>query len=106
MLAQISHEISDRWIDLRQGDSHGFLTSAVPLNCKRSVDLKPASRAGRGTHLCAAPESPYNRGMLIDTHCHLSYPGLIEDLDGVLLRARAEDRPALLANEKGRLVRG
>ena len=27
--------------------------------------------------------------MLIDSHCHLEYPGLVEDRDGVLARARA-----------------
>src|ERR1035437_10178942 len=27
--------------------------------------------------------------MLIDSHCHLSYPGLIEDVGGVLQRAAA-----------------
>jgi TatD DNase family protein len=27
--------------------------------------------------------------MLIDSHCHLNYPGLVEDQDGVLTRARA-----------------
>ncbi|WP_164156750.1 TatD family hydrolase [Sandarakinorhabdus rubra] len=27
--------------------------------------------------------------MLIDSHCHLNYPGLKEDVDGVLARARA-----------------
>jgi len=27
--------------------------------------------------------------MLIDSHCHLNYPGLVEDRDGVLARARA-----------------
>ncbi len=27
--------------------------------------------------------------MLIDSHCHLEYPGLVEDRDGVLTRARA-----------------
>ncbi|MEM9205804.1 MAG: TatD family hydrolase [Pseudomonadota bacterium] len=29
--------------------------------------------------------------MLIDSHCHLDYPGLVEDLPGVLDRARAVD---------------
>lgn len=27
--------------------------------------------------------------MLIDSHCHLNYPGLVEDEDGILRRARA-----------------
>lgn len=27
--------------------------------------------------------------MLIDSHCHLDYPGLVEDIDGVVARARA-----------------
>jgi len=27
--------------------------------------------------------------MLVDSHCHLDFPGLIEDLDGVVARARA-----------------
>jgi TatD DNase family protein len=27
--------------------------------------------------------------MLIDTHCHLNYPGLVEDVDGVVERAHA-----------------
>ncbi len=27
--------------------------------------------------------------MLIDSHCHLNYPGLVEDVSGVLARARA-----------------
>src|SRR6478609_4745999 len=31
----------------------------------------------------------YNRFMLIDTHCHLTYPGLFENLPDVLARARA-----------------
>ncbi len=30
----------------------------------------------------------YAQGMLIDSHCHLDYPALIKDREGVLLRAR------------------
>ena len=44
--------------------------------------------------------------MLIDSHCHLNYKGLIEDQAGVLARARAAgrscERPrALLVREGG-----
>ncbi len=34
--------------------------------------------------------------MLVDSHCHLDFPGLIDDLDGVLARARAADVAAML----------
>jgi TatD DNase family protein len=39
--------------------------------------------------LYAATCGYYNRFVLIDSHCHLTYPGLIEDLPAVLDRARA-----------------
>ncbi len=39
--------------------------------------------------LYAAKNSLYNPAMLIDSHCHLSYPGLIENVAAVLHRARA-----------------
>ena len=34
--------------------------------------------------------------MLIDSHCHLEYPGLVEDQSGVLARARAQNVGAFL----------
>lgn len=34
--------------------------------------------------------------MLIDSHCHLNYPGLVEDVPGVLARARAAGVGGLL----------
>ena len=34
--------------------------------------------------------------MLVDSHCHLDFPGLIDDLGGVLARARAADVRAML----------
>ncbi len=36
-------------------------------------------------------------GMLIDSHCHLNYPGLVEDQDGVLSRARAAGLSAMIS---------
>jgi TatD DNase family protein len=35
--------------------------------------------------------------MLIDSHCHLNYPGLVEDQDGVLARARAAGVGAMIS---------
>jgi TatD DNase family protein len=34
--------------------------------------------------------------MLVDSHCHLDYPGLVEDIPGVLARARSAGVGALL----------
>jgi TatD DNase family protein len=35
--------------------------------------------------------------MLIDSHCHLNYPGLVEDEDGVVARARAAGVGAMIS---------
>lgn len=35
--------------------------------------------------------------MLIDSHCHLNYPGLVEDEEGVLARARAAGVQAMIS---------
>lgn len=34
--------------------------------------------------------------MLVDSHCHLDFPGLVDDLDGVVARAGAADVGAML----------
>lgn len=46
------------------------------------------NRTGKVADCIAARGGP-DRRMLIDTHCHLNYPGLVEDQAEVLARARA-----------------
>ncbi len=49
--------------------------------------------------------------MLIDSHCHLNYPGLVEDEEGVVARARAAGVSAMIsistrASEWGDVIAG
>lgn len=37
------------------------------------------------------------QAMLIDSHCHLNYPGLVEDEEGVIRRARAAGLSAMIS---------
>lgn len=50
---------------------------------------------------CETIEFPTPRShmsaMLIDSHCHLNYPGLVEDEDGVVTRARAAGVTAMIS---------
>lgn len=43
------------------------------------------------------PGAGQMRAMLIDSHCHLNYPGLVEDEAGVLERARAAGVSAMIS---------
>jgi TatD DNase family protein len=46
------------------------------------------TKKGRALRFGNRPNSPYIRPMLIDSHCHLNYKGLVEDQSAVLTRAR------------------
>ncbi len=48
----------------------------------------PGFKAGAIARACPPPQMLAR--MLIDSHCHLNFPGLVEDEAGVLARARAE----------------
>lgn len=43
------------------------------------------------------PSRGHMVAMLIDSHCHLNYPGLVEDEDGVIARARAAGVTAMIS---------
>ncbi len=61
----------------------------------RATSSRRRGRAGRGSRL-----------MLIDSHCHLDFPDLAADLDGVLARARAAgvDRMITISTHVGRVA--